>query len=95
MLACILGVTVNSAQYAPLPSLMSDQFPIRVRYTGVSLGYQLGNVVGGGFAPVVAVALFAATRSSMAIGYYLAIMAVLTIVSIVFTPKATAEDLRS
>jgi len=91
LLVCILGVIVNSAQYGPLPALISRQFPVQVRYTGVSLGYQLGNVVGGGLAPVIATALFAATKNSQVIGYYLALMALFTIVAVAMSPQPSAD----
>ena len=55
-------------------SYFPELFPTRVRFTGVSIGKQLGTVLGGGIAPLVATSLFAQTGSTYAItGYYIAL----------------------
>ena len=61
-----LGIT-----YGPLAALLSELFPANVRYSGASLAYQLGAVVGGGIAPTVATGLYATWRSSLPITVYL------------------------
>ena len=60
--------------------MLAEQFPTKVRYSGVSLGYQLGSVLGGGVGPLVATAIFAATGNSLWIGAYVAGLAVVTAV---------------
>ncbi|MUL40049.1 MHS family MFS transporter [Streptomonospora sp. PA3] len=94
MAACTLAVIVVSAQYGPLSALLSELFPTRVRYSGISTGYQLGNVIGGGLAPIVATALFAAQGGSFAVGLYLAGMALLATLAVLLTPETSARDLR-
>jgi MFS family permease len=55
-------------------SYFPELFPTRIRFTGVSIGKQLGVVLGGGIAPLVATSLFAQTGTTYAItGYYLAL----------------------
>jgi MFS family permease len=55
-------------------SYFPELFPTRIRFTGVSIGKQLGTVLGGGIAPLVATSLFAQTGSTYAItGYYVAL----------------------
>lgn len=73
--AVFLGVT-----YGPLAALFAELFAARVRYSGASLGYQLGSIVGGGLAPTVATALYASSQSSMAVGGYLVGMALLGLI---------------
>ena len=58
--------------FAVLPVVLSDVFAAEVRYTGISLAYQLGAIVGGGLAPLIATALLAATGTSSSIGLYMA-----------------------
>ena len=57
--AWILAQAVQSAMYAPLGVLLSEMFDTDVRYTGVSMGYQLAAVLGAGFTPLIASSLLA------------------------------------
>ncbi|GAB3455681.1 MFS transporter [Streptomonospora sediminis] len=94
VLACGLAVTAVSFQYGPLPALLSELFPTSVRYSGISLGYQIGNVIGGGLAPIVATALYAGAGGSAAVGLYIAGMALLATLAAVWTPETAKRDLR-
>ncbi|MDQ4138375.1 MAG: MHS family MFS transporter [Actinomycetota bacterium] len=54
----ILGMNfLHDAIYGPQAAWFAEQFPIRVRYTGVSLGCQIGTVLSGGLTPIVAASL--------------------------------------
>lgn len=57
--------------YGPLASLTSELFATRFRYSGASMSYQLGQTIGGGFSPLIATALFAATGVSWSVGMYM------------------------
>ena len=60
-LAIVLAVNVgHDLMYGPQAAYFSELFGTRMRYTGASVGYQLASVFGGGFAPLIAVALLAA-----------------------------------
>ncbi|GAA1750225.1 MULTISPECIES: MFS transporter [Streptomonospora] len=59
------------ATYGPLAALFSELFSARVRYSGASLGYQIGSILGGGLAPTAATALYAAWHSSWPVTGYL------------------------
>jgi metabolite-proton symporter len=72
-----------SLMYGPQAALFAELFPKSVRYSGASLGYQIGSVVGGGFAPIIATALFARYQSSTPIAIYLAVMCALSFVSVI------------
>ncbi|MCR5881156.1 MFS transporter [Phenylobacterium sp. J367] len=61
-----------SMMYGPQAALFAELFPVELRYSGASLGYQLGSVLGGGFAPIVATALYEEFNSSLPISIYLA-----------------------
>jgi len=62
--AWILAQAVQSAMYAPLGVLLSEMFDTDVRYTGVSMGYQLAAVLGAGFTPLIASSLLAGDMRS-------------------------------
>jgi metabolite-proton symporter len=57
----ILGINIaHDSIYGPQAAWFAEQFPLQVRYSGVSLGYQLGTVLSGGLTPLIAAALFTA-----------------------------------
>lgn len=68
--------------YGPQAALFAELFPVDIRYSGVSLGYQVGSVVGGGFAPIIATALFGHFNSSKAIAYYMFATCVVSFISV-------------
>ena len=56
-LAVVIGICVgHNAVYSPTAALYSEMFPAHVRYSGVSLGYQLGGAIAG-FVPLTAASL--------------------------------------
>lgn len=58
--------------YGMQPALFADSFPAEVRFTGMSLGYQLGNVVGSGFTPLIATWLVHTTGGVAAVPVFVA-----------------------
>jgi metabolite-proton symporter len=59
-LAVVIGICIgHNAVYAPTAALYSEMFPANVRYSGASLGYQLGGAIAG-FVPLVAASLVGA-----------------------------------
>ena len=65
--------------YGPQAALIAECFPTRLRYSGSSLGFHLSSVIAGGPAPLIATALFAATRSGYAVAGYIAFCAIVSI----------------
>lgn len=53
IMAMSAGFAILSIHNSALPSLLADQFPVLVRYTGISLSYQLSAVLAGGLLPVL------------------------------------------
>lgn len=82
----VLGIALAQAalnlMYGPQSALFSELFSTEVRYSGASLGYQLGAIFGGGFAPIIATALLAQHQTSMAIAGYMAALSAVSFVSI-------------
>lgn len=77
-----LMALLKSIYFAPLAGLMADVFPVRTRVTGMSLSYNIGVTVFGGFAPVIATGLISWTGSPVAPSYYLIMAAALSIVAL-------------
>lgn len=55
-LALIIGMFLTSA-YGPIAAFLAELFPARVRYSGMSISFQMAAVIGGGLAPIAAVAM--------------------------------------
>ena len=67
-----------SMMYGPQAALLAELFSTEVRYSGASLGYQLGAILGGGFAPIIATTLLLIFGGSMWVAAYIALANVLT-----------------
>lgn len=73
---------------ATLGTLTSEIFSTRVRYTGITLGYQIGAALAGGTAPLLATYLLNRFDSSwLPIAAYLALLAVISVTSVLFAPR--------
>ncbi|KQU29508.1 MFS transporter [Rhodococcus sp. Leaf225] len=87
MVALVLVFGIAMAPAAGVTgSLFSMVFDADVRYSGVSVGYTLSQVVGSAFAPTIATALYAATDSSVSIVIYLIVVSIISVVSVILLP---------
>jgi len=91
--AVISGLVIHAFMYAPQPAIMAEMFPTRMRYSGVSLGYQVTSIVAGSLAPIIAVKLLEVYDSSVPIALYLAGAAVITLIAVYFTRETKGIDL--
>ena len=82
-----------SMMYGPQAALLAELFSTEVRYSGASLGYQLGAILGGGFAPIIATTLLLIFGSSMWVAAYIALANVLTWFSIHALKETDNRDL--
>ncbi|MCP2251400.1 putative arabinose efflux permease, MFS family [Prauserella aidingensis] len=75
--------------YGPMSALYAEMFPVSVRYSGVSIGYALGAILGGAFAPTIAELLVQGTGWGGSVGLYIMLLAVISggAVSLVAEPK--------
>ena len=89
----IIGLVIHAFMYAPQPAIMAEMFPTRMRYSGVSLGYQVTSIVAGSLAPIIAVKLLEVYDSSVPIALYLAGAAVITLIAVYFTRETKGIDL--
>ena len=51
--------------YGPQAAFFSELFGTKVRYSGVSIGYQLASILAGGLAPLIAVELLKTLRQRL------------------------------
>jgi MFS family permease len=70
--AILVGLSLNSVCYGPMAAMFTELFSTGIRCSGISLSYQLGAIVGGGLAPIIATALFARYHSNLWVSVYMA-----------------------
>ncbi|MEB4210163.1 MFS transporter [Mycobacterium sp. 94-17] len=93
VLAIVFGVNVvHDAMYGPQAAWFAELFGTRVRYSGASLGYQIGAVLSGGFAPLIAASLLVVGggRPWLIVAYF-AVLAAITVAA-ACSARETRED---
>jgi metabolite-proton symporter len=92
----ILGMALMGATYGPLGAVLAELFPTEIRYTGLSLTFNLAGILGASLAPYFAMGL-ARSYGLAYVGYYLAAGAALTLLALLLAgrrsqhPAADAE----
>lgn len=84
-----IGMALMGFTYGPLGTILSELYPTNVRYTGSSLSFNLAGIVGASFAPFIALWL-SNTYGIAYVGYYLALAAMISLISIKLSSKAKA-----
>ena len=77
--------------YGPLGAWLPDLFPARVRYTGASLAFSVGGILGGGVTPLLAQWL-ADRGGLLLVGVYLSGAALISLVALLTLPPTTRLD---
>jgi metabolite-proton symporter len=93
VLAVVVGLVFHGAMYGPQAAFLSELFGTGVRYSGVSIGYQLASVAAGGLAPIISVALLASFGTGFAIAVYVAASSVITLVAVASYSETRTRDL--
>jgi MFS transporter, MHS family, shikimate and dehydroshikimate transport protein len=83
----------NGAMFATQPAFFSELFGTNVRYSGVSLGYQLSAVFAGGLAPFIATVLLAWAGSYWPVALYVMAAGLISFVSVYLATESFREDL--
>lgn len=91
IMASMVGMFIQAALWAPLASFLPAMFPTHVRFTGAGLGFQLAGIVGGAFAPIIALTLLNHYDSSMPVALYVAGALLVTVLAASFTGQERAS----
>jgi len=86
----IVFATIVGIYMGPVPTLLVEMFPTKVRFTGVAISYNLSAAIFGGTAPMVGTALYQFTGNSMTYGYYLTGLAIICLM-VTFLYKETYQ----
>jgi metabolite-proton symporter len=93
LLGYLLAVLAFSMSYGALGALFSEVFNSRVRYSGFSLGYQLGVILGGALVPIIATELLNIFGGYWPVAVYLISMAVVSFVSVLLLTETYRSDI--
>jgi MFS family permease len=89
------GLIFNSTMYGCQAALMTELFSTEFRYSGASLGYQIGAILGGGFAPLIATYLFARFHTSAAVAVYMVILCLVSLLSVFLLAETHGKEHRA
>lgn len=92
-IALVTGLIAHALMYSGQPAIMAEMFPTRMRYSGVSAGYQVTSIVAGSLLPIIATALLDKFDSWLPVGFYIIFAAVIGAVSLIFTRETKGIDL--
>ncbi|KAF1048987.1 MFS transporter [Xylophilus sp.] len=93
--AAVVGFSIVWATYGSvLGTFFAESFPADVRYTGVSLGYQVGAALVGGPLPLIATALLTRYHGSyLPVGLFIIGCSLVSLIAIAFTQDRTGQSL--
>ena len=92
VLSITMGLTFLAMMYGPQAAFFTELFSTEVRYSGATLGYQFGAILGGAFAPIIAVMLWK-NFGIFWVSIYIACAALLTLVSVMALTETYKSDL--
>jgi MFS family permease len=94
VLLLMLLVIYVTLVYAPIAAWLVELFPTRIRYSGLSLPYHIGNGWFGGFLPAIAFAIVAATGDIYSgLWYPIVIASVSFVIGLIFLPETKDVDI--
>ena len=93
--ATTVGLVLHGAMYGPQAAFFAEQFPTRVRYTGLSVGGQLSSIAAGAVAPLIAVALFQSWHSTIPVSLYVVAMCVITVLALLAARETRGTSLHA
>ena len=92
VLAIAVGLTCLGMMYGPQAAFFAELFSTEVRYSGASLGYQLGAIIGGSFAPIIATLLWK-NYDIFWVSVYIAFASTLSLISVYMLTETFQKDL--
>ena len=88
-----VGMLAFAVLYGPMGAYLPELFGTRLRYSGTSVSYNLGGVLGGALAPLVASSLLVVAGGSWAISLYVGLMAALCLFCLSLLPETRLRDI--
>jgi MFS family permease len=79
--------------FGPEAAFFAELFPARVRYTGMSVVYQIGVLPSGAIAPALSIWLVSTFDASWPVAVYVMIAAAIALVSVALTRETAKDDI--
>ena len=79
--------------YGPQSAMYAEMFPAQIRYSGISIGYALGAILGGAFAATVAQILLETTGASVSIAVYIMVLTVISVAAVLWVGETRGRNL--
>tara|TARA_B100001750_G_scaffold123075_1_gene97725 strand:- start:198 stop:1532 length:1335 start_codon:yes stop_codon:yes gene_type:complete len=92
ILAIAGGLVFLAMMYGPQAAFFTELFSTEVRYSGATLGYQIGAILGGAFAPSIA-ALLWTDYDVIWVSVYIAVASLLSLISVYMLTETYQSDL--
>jgi len=94
--AIVVGICLcQGVVFALHASFMPELFGTEARYSGVSLGFQVGAAIGGGLTPVIAATVVARTGATWPVSLILVALGLITVIAVLSTRETAARPMRS
>ena len=95
VLALVVGLVLHGAMYGPQAAFITELFPTRIRYSGVSLAYQLTSIVAGSLAPIIALWLYKEYGSATPVAIYVGAACLISGVSALLARETRGVELEA
>ncbi len=79
--------------YGPMSAMYAEMFPANVRYSGISIGYAFGAILGGAFAATIAETLLQTTKWAGSIGIYIMVLCVISAIGVLLAKETKGRPL--
>ena len=92
VLAIAGGLVFLAMMYGPQAAFFTELFSTEVRYSGATLGYQIGAIIGGAFVPTIAAILWS-DYNIVWVSAYIALASLLSLISVYMLTETYQSDL--
>ena len=91
--ALVIGLVLHATMYAPQAAFITELFPTRIRYSGVSIAYQLTSIFAGSLAPIIALWLYKEYDSALPVAVYVGVACTISGVSALLAKETKGVEL--
>ena len=90
--ALTVAACCNAMAYGPLGTMFAELFDTRMRYSAMSLAYQLGAIAGGGFVPIMATVLYSRYHTNTWTALYITLTSALAVLCLSRLQETAATE---